>query len=163
MLVEAHFNRRIPGLVFLRGDSAAILVVLRCQGRKYLVLTSQLRISQGNVPQLEIPAGMLDGDTAQAAAVKELREETQLEFPVRPLGKTPVGMSIGACDERMWFFVAEQEVTPALLADLQGRHTGEPDSSEQITLKVVPFAFAHLPPDAKAYTAWAMYHQPGDK
>lgn len=64
---------RIPGIVFLRGGAVAILVVVQCEGEKYVVCCRQPRVPCGQSAFLEIPAGMLDGSGKFAGvAAKEV-------------------------------------------------------------------------------------------
>ncbi len=70
---------RVPGIVFLRGGAVAILVLLACEDKTFILLCRQPRVPVGSVSFPEIPAGMLDGDGKFAGvAAKELEEETGL-------------------------------------------------------------------------------------
>ena len=70
---------RVPGVVFLRGGAVAILVLLKCDGKTYVLLCRQPRAPVGRSDFPEIPAGMLDGDGKFAGvAAKEMEEETGL-------------------------------------------------------------------------------------
>jgi hypothetical protein len=87
----------LPGTTFLRGPAVAMLVVLipdDVQGigadavdQAYVVLTVQPRIATGSLGFVELPAGMVDGDSNFAGvAAKEIEEElimviTQTELP----------------------------------------------------------------------------------
>lgn len=51
----------VPGIVFLRGGSVAVLVILECEGKEYTILVRQARVPIGKHSMPEIPAGMLDG------------------------------------------------------------------------------------------------------
>ncbi len=74
-------ERLVPGIVFMRGGAVSVLVVLRCEGRRYVVLCRQPRVPVGNTAFPEIPAGMLDGSGKFAGvAAKELQEETGIEI-----------------------------------------------------------------------------------
>lgn len=91
----------VPGTVFLRGPSVAVLVILHLEqdeeesggrgggreaeaaggesvqaGQEWAVLTVQPRIPAGSLQFVELPAGMLDEQaTFAGAAARELREE----------------------------------------------------------------------------------------
>lgn len=71
-------EKQIPNIVFMRGGSVAILVVLITpKNKRYSLLTRQARFPIGfdNFP--EIPAGMLDGNgDFKGVAAKEMEEET---------------------------------------------------------------------------------------
>ncbi|KAI1463608.1 uncharacterized protein F4812DRAFT_463434 [Daldinia caldariorum] len=79
----------LPGAVFLRGPSVAILVVLvpdDGEGERYVVLTVQPRIPAGSLAFVELPAGMVDeGGTFVGAAAQEIKEELGLEIPASEL------------------------------------------------------------------------------
>ncbi|KAH8661923.1 hypothetical protein BX600DRAFT_437356 [Xylariales sp. PMI_506] len=84
-------KQHLPGSVFLRGPSVAMLVVLTPEGssggpgdgdgESYAVLTVQPRIPAGSLGFLELPAGMLDdGGSFTGAAAKEIEEELGLKL-----------------------------------------------------------------------------------
>lgn len=83
-------RERLPGAVFLRGPSVAMLVVLvpddapleEGKEDRYVLLTVQPRIAAGSLAFVELPAGMVDeaGNFAGTAA-KEIKEELGLEIP----------------------------------------------------------------------------------
>lgn len=50
-----------PGIVFMRGGTVAVLMVLECEGKEYTILTYQARVPVGMSMMPEVPAGMLDG------------------------------------------------------------------------------------------------------
>lgn len=65
---------RVPGIVFLRGGAVAVLVIVRCEGERFVVCCRQPRVPCGQSAFLEIPAGMLDGSGKFAGvAAKEVR------------------------------------------------------------------------------------------
>lgn len=79
----------LPGSIFMRGGSVAMLIVLTpresdgAPGRReeYAILTLQPRIAAGSLGFVELPAGMIDDSgTFAGAAAKEIREETGLEI-----------------------------------------------------------------------------------
>jgi 8-oxo-dGTP pyrophosphatase MutT (NUDIX family) len=87
-------RQRLPGAVFLRGPSVAMLVFLipddapreaRREDR-HVLLTVQPRIAAGSLAFVELPAGMVDevGNFAGTAA-REIREELGLEIPASEL------------------------------------------------------------------------------
>ncbi|KAF2456389.1 hypothetical protein BDY21DRAFT_305427 [Lineolata rhizophorae] len=92
-------GEKLPGAVFLRGGSVAMMLVLSAEdggdgerggGRprrhaprpdddKYVLLTVQPRVAAGSLAFAELPAGMLDGGGNFAgAAAREIEEETGL-------------------------------------------------------------------------------------
>lgn len=92
-------GEKLPGAVFLRGPSVAMLVILvpddvdsssgtgtgtgavvGKEGEGYVVLTVQPRVPAGSLAMAELPAGMVDGGTFVGAAAKEIQEELGLEI-----------------------------------------------------------------------------------
>jgi len=81
----------LPGAVFMRGGSVAMLLILQPEDatgssssgdqEEYAVLVVQPRIAAGSLGFVEIPAGMLDdGGTFAGVAAREIKEETGLEI-----------------------------------------------------------------------------------
>ncbi|KAK0628242.1 hypothetical protein B0T17DRAFT_588437 [Bombardia bombarda] len=85
-------GEKLPGAVFLRGPSVAMLVMLVPDDapaetdERYVLLTVQPRIAAGSLEFAELPAGMVDeaGNFAGTAA-NEIREELGLEIPQEEL------------------------------------------------------------------------------
>lgn len=85
-------GEKLPGIVFMRGGSVAMLIVLSPsdngsgdseddRGEEYVILTVQPRIAAGSLSFTEIPAGMIDDSGSFAgAAAKEIEEETGLSI-----------------------------------------------------------------------------------
>ena len=73
-------GRPVHGIVLVRGNAVGVLVVLRCEGKKYLLLVRQPRFAISEQASLEIPAGILDwtGDYRKVA-LSELEEEAQIK------------------------------------------------------------------------------------
>ncbi|KAL6702491.1 hypothetical protein ACN47E_001616 [Coniothyrium glycines] len=75
----------LPGAVFLRGGSVAMLIIVQSaqakevDDEKYVILTIQPRIAAGSLAFTEIPAGMLDGETFRGTAASEIEEEACLK------------------------------------------------------------------------------------
>ncbi|KAK0656267.1 hypothetical protein B0T16DRAFT_315469 [Cercophora newfieldiana] len=82
----------LPGAIFLRGPSVAMLVMLIPDDapdemdERHVLLTVQPRIAAGSLEFVELPAGMVDeaGNFAGTAA-KEIWEELGLEIPSKEL------------------------------------------------------------------------------
>jgi ADP-sugar diphosphatase len=83
-------DEKLPGAVFMRGGSVAMLIILKptnAEGEEeereeeYVLLTKQPRIAAGSLSFLELPAGMVDDSGSFAgAAAKEIEEETGLKI-----------------------------------------------------------------------------------
>ncbi|RYP68627.1 hypothetical protein DL769_005464 [Monosporascus sp. CRB-8-3] len=127
----------LPGSVFLRGPSVAMLVVLipddagtetgagsRMGGGeeeedRYVLLTVQPRIPAGSLAFVELPAGMVDGqDTFAGAAAREIEEELGLTIPVAQL----------RCLSDMAF--ATREESPGQGRVREGDHRGEGEEED---------------------------------
>ena len=168
----------LPGIVFMRGGSVGIIVVIECKetGQKYTLLTKQARVPIGQ-ELLEIPAGMLDGSgDFGGVAVKELREETGISISTKHLvnlsdgvcsvdpGK-PKGiyLSPGGCDEFMTLYSYTTKMSLKEINGLKGKLTGEIHEGESI--KLVVKRLDELPkivPDAKSLAAYMLYMQKCD-
>ncbi|KAH6854817.1 hypothetical protein B0I37DRAFT_40245 [Chaetomium sp. MPI-CAGE-AT-0009] len=79
----------LPGAVFLRGPSVAMLVMLvpddvsaeeaEGDGERYVLLTVQPRVAAGSLEFVELPAGMVDeGGSFAGQAAREMEEELGL-------------------------------------------------------------------------------------
>ena len=137
-------------VVELRGGTVVMLVVLRCEGVDYTVLTTQPRLPTGLFRMKEVPAGMIDGGKFRGKAAKEIEEELGLVFAEDELldmtvfiyGATNPSLyfSPGLLDERAHFYLARREVTRAELTALQGKATGIGAEGEDIILSVIPLS-----------------------
>ena len=168
LYIEANITdpegRRLPGAVFLRGDSVAMLVEMRTPVARYALLVRQARTPAGGA-LYETPAGMLDdsGDF-KGVAFKELEEELpalkgwfSLER-VTQLHIEPVWISPGGCDEQMGFYHLLLETTDAQIERLHGSIGGLESEQEHLQAAVVPWAQLPTVPDAKLQIALALLH-----
>lgn len=170
-------NKPIPNIVFMRGGSVAILVVLKSKetGKQYTILTKQARFPAGIDMFAEIPAGMLDGNgDFKGVAAKEMEEETGLHIKSDQLidltefafqGKSKgVYLSPGGCDEFIRIFAYEKEVDEKFIQDLKGKLTGEEGTDEVIVLEIVEFEqLWKFSPDAKGLIALMLYQKYKEK
>ena len=81
-------GRVIPSIVFMRGASVGMLIVITCteDKKQYTILTVQPRVPCGKYALAELPAGMLDASGSfVGAAAKELQEETGLSVKEKDL------------------------------------------------------------------------------
>lgn len=136
----------------------AILVALFGPDDKvYSVLVDQPRVPLGRASTLEIPAGMVEGDSVKSAALQELSEECGMEaikaseltdltalsceqaVTGGSLPSAAIPPSPGGCDEAIRYVYLEKNVTADELDELQGKLTGLREEGEMIALRVVPF------------------------
>ncbi|KAF2498116.1 hypothetical protein BU16DRAFT_456890 [Lophium mytilinum] len=183
--VENDNGESLPGAVFLRGGSVAMLLILQpddvpadTEKDKHVLLTVQPRIAAGSLELIELPAGMLDDGTFSGTAAKEIQEETGLEVPESELVnmtelalasgassndveklQTAMYPSPGACDEFIALFLHQKRIPRSQLDEFRGKLTGLRDEGEKITLKLVRLEdlWRESGRDAKALAAWAMY------
>ncbi|KAI0883890.1 uncharacterized protein GGS22DRAFT_189860 [Annulohypoxylon maeteangense] len=157
----------LPGSVFIRGPSVAMLVILvpddvskedndkdGLWGERYALLTVQPRIAAGSLAFVELPAGMVEeGGSFSGTAAREIREELGLEIPADQLRclsdmagapgvngeDLPLGMypSAGGCDEHIPIYMHERRVPRETLGEWAGKLTGLRSEGEKITLKLV--------------------------
>lgn len=100
--VEVASGRRTTREVVERPDTVSVLAI---DDEGHALLVRQYRYTIGR-ETVEIPAGTIDpGETAEAAARRELREETGYSCrELEPL--ISYGPAIGYCTERMTVFLA---------------------------------------------------------
>ena len=143
-------GRPVHGIVLVRGNAVGILVVLRCEGKKYLLLVRQPRFAISEQASLEIPAGILDwtGDYRKVA-LSELEEEAQIKADDSELidlmdfwyqGRSDgFAASCGLLDERIRLYAIERDVTPEQLAAMDGRDQQYTEEIEWIRTVVLPY------------------------
>ncbi|KAK1758676.1 hypothetical protein QBC47DRAFT_375453 [Echria macrotheca] len=180
-------NEWLPGAVFLRGPSVAMLVMLIPDDvdtinddERYVLLTVQPRVAAGSLEFVELPAGMVDeAGNFSGTAANEIKEELGLDIPSSELtclsdlvspekeevlirdGNLPRGVfpSPGACDEYIPIYAHERRVPRAQLGEWTGRLTGLRDEGEKITLKLVPMreVWREAARDGKTLAALALW------
>jgi ADP-sugar diphosphatase len=169
----------LPGIVFLRGDSVAMLMILKPRDEpdeRWVIMTEQPRIPAGSLSFWEIPAGMLDRmGTFVGAAAKEIEEETGLvvkEDELKDLTKLALGSgsrteklseamypSPGGCDESIHIYLWEKVVDRQELLSMKDKLTGLRRQGEMITLKLIRYEdiWKAGVRDAKSLAAWTLY------
>ena len=164
----------ISDIVFMRGASVAILMVLKCEdGFDRVILTKQTRVPVGKYALEEIPAGMLDesGDFAGVAA-KEIQEETGLTIHTDDLVPlTPIASSYpspGGCDEGIRFFLYQpvlvKTYTREEITALQNKNTGNLEEGEVISLNIVKLQeLREYTQDMKTMAALYLYDKYTDR
>lgn len=158
------------GIVLLRGSAVGVLVVLRCEGKPYLLLVDQPRFPLAERHTLEIPAGILDwsGDSLEVA-LAELREEAQIEARAEELvdltqwwepGSEGFAASCGLLDETIRLYVLEREVSVDELKAHDGREQDYQDEHEWIQTVVLPYEEAARKfRDGKCFVALFLYER----
>ena len=138
-------GKQLPGVVFLRGDSVAILMILvdDVTGDKYVAYTIQPRVASAESAMIEITAGMVDENTHmfKSVATKELKEELDVDIidsELVSLGSmTPSG---GATQETIHLYMCTKTVSHDAIVSMIGKRTGEEETLEQIIVGVKPLA-----------------------
>ncbi|KAL8835750.1 MAG: hypothetical protein Q9176_006759 [Flavoplaca citrina] len=179
-------GEKLPGSVFLRGGSVAMMLILQpddvpenTETEKHVILTVQPRIPTGSLALAELPAGMLDDSgTFTGSAAKEIAEETGLDIPASDLidmTKLAIPAASSANDERLQqavypspggsdefipIFLWQKRVPRDQLKEWQGKLTGLREHGEKITLMLCPLdhVWKHGGRDAKVLAAWTLYH-----
>jgi len=134
--------------VLLRGATVDILTILTCGDRKFLVHVDQPRVAAGHVVRSNA-AGMVDDDEAvTVAALRELAEELAINMewgiPLN-LNEAVYGINVpevvtpGGSDEEVTFFAVHVQVSPAELAQLEGRTGGLAHEGERTVVHLTEF------------------------
>jgi len=176
----------LPGAVFLRGGSVAMLLIVQPYdandyGEEYVILAVQPRVAAGSLRFVELPAGMLDDSgTFSGAAAKEIKEETGLEVEESELVdmtklvfqsrnanqqndeshlQQATYPSPGACDEFIPLFLARKKMSREEIKGMREKLTGLRDEGEKITLKLCRLdeLWKVGARDAKTLAALALY------
>ncbi|RMZ77571.1 hypothetical protein DV737_g4268, partial [Chaetothyriales sp. CBS 132003] len=170
-------DKSLPGIVFLRGGSVAILMIIQQEGRdeRSVVMTEQPRIPAGSLRFYEIPAGMIDNEgTFAGAAAKELYQETGLRVAAHELiDMTAMALeksrlpeqhlqkamypSPGGCDEFISLMLWQKLMSHTEIDEITKKLHGVGD--EQIHTKLVNYneLWSEGARDAKTLAAWALY------
>ena len=151
---------QLPGIVFCRGPSVAILILVKSENKDYAVCTRQARIPVGSLDFLELPAGMMDDcNSFKGVAVQELKEECGINInqsKLIPLN-TPLAPSPGGCDEFIQLFYCEIEMNAKEINDMQKKLYGLQDHGERIRLTVIPVEELYQSGSMTAITAVLLY------
>ena len=150
----------LPGIVFSRGESVAILVVVQTPSTKYVVLVEQIRIAVGK-PVLELPAGMMDdNDSITGVAVQELQEECGITLKHENLIEMArLSPSPGACDEFITIFKTTIDMSDEDALSLHGKLSGLRDHGERIQLNLVSFDDLYNSESMTVLAALALYNK----
>ncbi|MFD1140100.1 NUDIX hydrolase [Larkinella insperata] len=139
---------KLSPLCMIKGDAISVLVVLIDEETedKFVLMVRQRRVCDGS-ETYEHPAGMIDeGETPPEVALRELQEETGLEFAseeLQSLGPKPWYSATSTSDEALYFFYCERRMNSRAIRELHGQSTGKASEQEQTRLHVAPLAEAH--------------------
>ena len=166
-------------VVFMKGGSVAILVVLHCRetGKMSSLVTVQPCVPAGKYRFSEIPAGMLDasGDFIGVVA-SELIEKigirvktTNTRDMIKAAGIdhemfSGIYPSAGDCDEYLKFFLYSTVMYESEIEALNKKCTEVYDERGPINMKLVDFQdLAQQCPDVKTMTALYLYSRMSDR
>lgn len=177
-ITDAVWNdtqKAIPGIVFCRGGAVSILILIdvpdhNTENDPYVLLTIQPRIPIGTIKCVELPAGMLDGDSNfVGVAAKEIEEETGLKlnnlvnmndliYVDKQEFDGNIYLSGGGCDEYMHFFVTRVGMCEDVFNELKNKETGSIEENERIKLKTVRLSnLWKSTSDSKAFISLGLY------
>ncbi len=139
--VYDNHGNRMHGNLFMRGDAVAMLIVLKSNDKKWVVLTSQPRFPAGEFESIEIPAGMMDGKgDFTGTAAREIEEEVGIKVEAGKLVYLDEFLSsCGGSDERIKLYYCEVDMPENEIEKLHGKITGVEHENEKIRVIIVPF------------------------
>jgi hypothetical protein len=73
----------VPGIVFMRGGSVGVLIILACEGEEYTILTYQARVPAADHNLPEIPAGMLVSERCRWISLQNCLFTPELQWQSR--------------------------------------------------------------------------------
>lgn len=161
-------GEQLDGIVFLRGDCGAVLIIVSDEcNNEYVLLTEQPRIPTGGSKE-EIVAGMFDSQIGNTVVnnvlKKEMKEETGLDMDEGINSVVNMGaytLSGGGSDEKVHLAFWKTFVSYELIGEMKLKQFGEEGSNEKIRLKFYPvdnFDKELLRiADAKTSLAWYLY------
>ncbi|KAL1921899.1 uncharacterized protein VTP21DRAFT_10541 [Calcarisporiella thermophila] len=161
-------GKSLPGIIFMRGGSVSILIILRTENKDFTIVCVQPRLAVPTLEMSEIPAGMLDGSGKFAGkAAEEIKEETGLEIKEDELidltelayketSYRGIYTTAGASDEFLRLFVCVKPIKEAEVHKLEGKLTGLRDHGEAIKLRIMPLDELWKIPDVKALSTLAL-------
>ncbi|KAH6694329.1 NUDIX family hydrolase [Leptodontidium sp. MPI-SDFR-AT-0119] len=169
----------LPGVVFLRGGSVAVLMIVRPTDaplERYVIMTEQARVAAGSLSFMEIPAGMMDDErNIKSAALREIQEEvgiypkadelidmTKLAVEGHEVSETiqsAMYPSPGACDEFISILLWEKDLDRLDIENLKDRLAGDRAAAERITVRLLEYEklVAVGARDGKTLAAWSLY------
>jgi len=135
-------GNRIPPVCFLKGEVVCVLICLIDKETKerYLLLVKQRRICNGGYIYEHV-AGMVDrDDNPLEVAIREAEEESGMKLTIDqliPLNKEPYYPSSGTCDEAIYFYACEIELTKEEIMSYDKKDMGVQYEHERIQTCIV--------------------------
>lgn len=157
-------GKPVPGAVFARGDSVAMLIELVCKNERFALMINQLRFPAGR-SLMETAAGMLDGTgDFKGVAFKEIEEEVPalkglftLDH-VKQLNAKPIWLTPGGSGERMGFFHLKLVVDRTTLDAIRGTVGGLGSEGEKTIANIAPWEDLPQVTDGKLLIALGYYN-----
>jgi len=165
--IENSSGQVVPGIVFLRGQSVAVLLVLTDvsdpKKTKWVVVIRHPRAAIGEYYHLEIPVGFEDG--TPLGVIRNLMDtEIGLEFQSEKVVNMnevlygydrPIYVSPGASDEGIRFYLIECAVTSSQIRMLK---SGSNTKKQLLAPELIPLEeLATQCPDSKSILAAHLY------
>lgn len=172
--VTAFYNGiKIPGIVLLRGDSVAVLVLLQIideqhsemNNKIFIPIVKQPRIAISKSDFEEIPAGMMDEDNnLKIKVIDEVSEETGINIYSNEIIKIIDGYtSTGLLDEKISIFATYKSINLKEYNKINNRNAGNKLEGEQIIVNMVKLNYLEQIQDFKtmcAAFAWRKHYSP---
>lgn len=130
-------DKKIPGIVFSRNNSVAILVTSYYYGKEYTLLVNQPRVSLG-LNYNEIVAGIIENNNIKGSIINELEEEAGIKININKLnylGNTVP--SPGACNETIELYHTHIPNIVPLIKNSTNNTFGNSFENEQTKRKVI--------------------------
>jgi len=150
---EHSKNKPLPGIVFMRGPSMAVLMLVKCGGELYAIMTRQPRLAVPTTSMAELPAGILNKDgNFQSEARDEITQTTGIIIDDKNFrnmtemvyGTTFPGVypSCGGSDEfiQLYLYQHPTELNGGSLVEMLGPKTLEKGKK----LCVVPMTYENI-------------------
>lgn len=174
--VSTNYNNFLPGVVFLRGGSIAILMI-RVQDaplERYVIMAERPRVAAGSLEFMEIPAGMFDDEEKNVKIaglggiieefglvpkVAELINMTSLavrDAPVKEDLRDAMYMSPGGCDECIDIYLWEKAMDRLDIETLKGSLIFQ-EGSVNVRLLEYEKLVSVGARDGKTLAAWSLY------
>lgn len=170
----------LPGIVFLRGGSVAVLIIVRptdSLDERYVIMTEQPRVAAGSLGFMEIPAGMMNTTDSnfKFAAARQIEEEVGLHLKQEDLiDMTELALkgqeteeslqnamypSPGNCDEFISIYLWERDMDRMQIDGLRGKLGGKRSEKQKIRVSLLNYEkLLHVGArDGKTLAAWSLY------